>query len=165
MSAPHVLIAGAGIGGLTAAIALARRGMAVTIAERRTGFGESGAGVQLSPNAGAVLDGLDLRLPVKRASVTTHRLVVRRWHDGAQLAEMPMSADQNEPPFRVMRRADLHMLLLDAVRALPNVRLVIGRGLSEIAQSHDGVTATLLAGSGQTETVTALAVIGADGLW
>lgn len=139
--------------------------MAVTIAERRTGFGESGAGVQLSPNAGAVLDGLDLRLPVKRASVTTHRLVVRRWHDGAQLAEMPMSADQNEPPFRVMRRADLHMLLLDAARALPNVRLVIGRGVSEIAQSHDGVTATLLAGSGQTETVTALAVIGADGLW
>lgn len=165
MTAPHILIAGAGIGGLTAAIALARRGISVTIAERRTGFGEAGAGIQLSPNAGCVLDGLDLRLVVKRAAVTTSRLVVRRWHDGAALAEMPMSAGPDGTPFRVLRRADLHLLLLDAARALPNIRLLIGRGIDAVAQTENGIAATLVSEAGQAETVPALGLVGADGLW
>ncbi len=165
MTAPHFLIAGAGIGGLTAAIALARRGIAVTVAEKRTGFAESGAGIQLSPNAGRVLDGLDLRLQLKRASVTARRLVVRRWHDGATLSEMPMSAGEGESPFRLLKRADLHMLLLDAARSLPNIRLIVGRGVEAVTQDSDGVTATLIGESGQSETVDALGLIGADGLW
>lgn len=165
MPAPHILIAGAGIGGLTAAIALARRGIAVTVAEKRTGFGESGAGIQISPNAGRVLDGLDLVLPIKRASVSVERVAIRRWRDGAALAEVPMITGDATTPFRVLKRADLHMLLLDAARALPNLRLMVGRSLQEVDQSADGVTATLLSDGGQTETVEALAVIGADGLW
>lgn len=164
MTAPHFLIAGAGIGGLTAAIALARRGIAVTVAEKRTGFAESGAGIQLSPNAGRVLDGLDLRLQLKRASVIARRLVVRRWHDGAALSEMPMSAGEGES-FRLLKRADLHMLLLDAARAMPNIRLIVGRGVEAVAQDGDGVTATLIGENGQAETLPALGLIGADGLW
>ncbi len=165
MTAPHLLIAGAGIGGLTVAIALARRGIAVTVAEKRTGFAESGAGIQLSPNAGRVLDSLDLRLQLKRASVTANRLVVRRWHDGATLSEMPMSASEGQTPFRLLKRADLHMLLLDAARSLPNIRLIVGRGVEAVSQDADGVTATLIGENGQTEAVAALGLIGADGLW
>jgi salicylate hydroxylase len=165
MSAPHILIAGAGIGGLTAAIALARRGVAVTVAEKRTGFAEAGAGIQISPNAGRVLEGLDLRLALKRASVAVDRLVVRRWHDGAVLARMAMSDGEGPTPFRVLKRADLHMLLLDAARALPNIRLIVGRGLDAVAQDDEGVTATLKSEAGQSETVSAVALIAADGLW
>ncbi len=165
MTVPHLLIAGAGIGGLTVAIALARRGIAVTVAEKRTGFAESGAGIQLSPNAGRVLDALDLRLQLKRASVTANRLVVRRWHDGAMLSEMPMSAGEGQTPFRLLKRADLHLLLLDAARSLPNIRLIVGRGVEAVSQDAGGVEATLIGESGQTEAVTALGLIGADGLW
>jgi salicylate hydroxylase len=163
--APHILITGAGIGGLTAAIALARRGIAVTIAEKRTGFGESGAGIQISPNAGRVLEALDLRLPLKRAGVSIGGLVVRRWRDGRELAAMPMGVDENGTPFRALKRADLHMLLLDAARALPNIKLIVGRSLEAVAQHEDGITASLVSESGQTEQLRALAVIGADGLW
>lgn len=165
MSAPHILIAGSGIGGLTAAIALARRGFAVTVAEKRTGFGETGAGIQLSPNAGHVLEALDLGLAVKRAAVVAERLTVRRWRDGTPLVEMPMSDGSEGTPFRTIRRTDLHTLLLDAARSLPRIRLTVGRGLRDVSQNEDGISATLATESGQTETVSALALIGADGLW
>lgn len=163
MSAPHILIAGAGIGGLTAALALARRGIAVTIVEKRTGFGELGAGLQISPNAGRVLDGLDLQLPLKRHAVFAQKLVVRRWRSGAPLVEMAMSADHET--FRLFKRSDLHMALLDATRSMPNIRMMVGRGVSEVTSSADGVTAIVLGESGQSETITGLAIIGADGLW
>lgn len=165
MPAPHVLIAGAGIGGLTAALALARRGIAVTLAEKRTGFAEVGAGIQISPNAGHVLEGLDLRLQLKRAAVTVSGLVVRNWSDGRQIAGMPMGIDENGTPFRTIKRADLHMLLLDAARTMPNIRFVLGRGLDAVTTHDDGVTATLASESGHRDDVRALAVIGADGLW
>lgn len=165
MPAPHVLIAGAGIGGLTAAIALARRGIAVTLAEKRTGFAEVGAGIQISPNAGQVLEGLDLTLQLKRAAVSVSGLVVRNWSDGRQIAGMPMGIDESGTPFRTIKRADLHMLLLDAARTLPNIRFVMGRGLDVVTTHEDGVTATLASESGHRDDVRALAVIGADGLW
>lgn len=165
MSAPHILIAGAGIGGLTAAIALARRGFAVTVAEKRTGFGETGAGIQVTPNAGRVLDALDLRLPLKRAAVRSERLVVRRWRDGRELVAMPMSPGDADTPFRALRRTDLHTVLLDAARSLPGIRLSVGRSLREVEQHEDGITATFVSESGQAETMQALALIGADGLW
>jgi salicylate hydroxylase len=161
---PHILIAGAGIGGLTAAVALARRGIAVTVAEKRTGFGETGAGLQISPNAGHVLEGLDLGLVLKRVSVTADRLVVRRWHDGAALAAMPMGLHEGGTPFRVLKRADLHLVLLDAARALPNIRILVGRAIETVATTSDGISATLTGATGQTETVTALGLVGADGL-
>lgn len=165
MSAPHILIAGAGIGGLTAAIALARRGFAVTVAEKRTGFGETGAGIQITPNAGRVLDGLDLRLPLKRAAVRSEKLVVRRWRDGRELVAMPMSPGEAETPFRALRRTDLHTVLLDAARSLPGIRLSVGRDLRALEQNEDGITATFVSESGQTDAVSAVALVGADGLW
>lgn len=165
MTTPHILVAGAGIGGLTAAIALARRGIAVTLAEKRTRFSESGAGIQIAPNAGHVLEALDLRLPLKRVSVTLERLSVRRWRDAGLLATMPMTENDAATPYRALKRADLHSLLLDAARTLPNIRFVVGRGLHEVTQTADGVTATLIAENGQTEAIAALGLIGADGLW
>lgn len=164
MSVPHILVAGAGIGGLTAAIALARRGFSVTVVEKRTGFGEVGAGIQLSPNAGRVLDALDLALPLRRHVVRTRRLVVRRWRDGRELVTMPMS-DEGAEPFRAVRRADIHTVLLDAARSLPAIRFIVGRAVEAVVEHANGIAVTIRGGNGHREDIAANALIGADGLW
>ncbi len=165
MLAPHFLIAGAGIGGLTMALSLARRGIAATIVEKRTGFGELGAGLQISPNSGRVLDALDLALPLKRVSVSSHGLLVRRWSDGADLLEMPQHPARLPTPFRMLKRNDLHTVLLDAARAMPNIRLLVGRAIQTIDHAEGGVSASLAGQNGHLETLDALGLIGADGLW
>jgi salicylate hydroxylase len=163
VTAPHILIAGAGIGGLAAALSLARRGIASTVIEKRTGFGETGAGLQLTPNSGRVLDALDLALPLKRISVSSHGLAIRRWRDGRPIVEMPADPARLPTPFRLLSRIDLHTLLLDAARAMPNIRFVVGRGVEDVRQDDAGVTATL---SGQNgASLHGLGLIGADGLW
>ncbi|HEV7261117.1 MAG TPA: FAD-dependent monooxygenase [Bosea sp. (in: a-proteobacteria)] len=165
MSAPHFLIAGAGIGGLTMALSLAHRGISATVIEKRTGFGELGAGLQISPNSGRVLDELDLTLPLKRVSVSSHGLLIRRWSDGTQLLEMPQHPERLPTPFRMLKRNDLHTVLLDAARAMPNIRLMVGRAVHEIAQDETSVSVALTGQSGNGETIQGLGLIGADGLW
>ncbi|MDX3808276.1 FAD-dependent monooxygenase [Bosea thiooxidans] len=164
MTAPHLLIAGAGIGGLTAALSLARRGIASTVIEKRTGFGETGAGLQITPNSGRVLDALDLALPLKRVGVSSNGLIVRRWRDGRPIVEMPADPTRHPTPFRLLSRIDLHTILLDAARAMPNIRFIVGRGVEEIRQDDAGVIATL-AGQNGSESLHGLGLIGADGLW
>lgn len=165
MDRPHILVAGAGIGGLTSAIALARRGIAVTLAEKRTAFSEAGAGIQIAPNAGHVLEQLDLRLPLRRVSVSLEQLSVRRWADAGLLTSMPMTEADAMTPYRALKRSDLHAVLLDAARTLPNIRFIIGRGLVEARDTAEGLVATLVGESGNSETVSALGLVGADGLW
>lgn len=164
MTAPHLLIAGAGIGGLTVALSLARRGIASTVIEKRTGFGETGAGLQLTPNSGRVLDALDLALPLKRVGVASHGLMIRRWGDGKPIVEMPADPARLPTPFRLLSRIDLHTILLDAARAMPNIRFIVGRGVEDVRQDEAGVTATLASQNGG-ETLHGLGLIGADGLW
>lgn len=167
MSAPHVLIAGAGIAGLTAATALGRRGVSVTIVEKRTVFEEVGAGLQLSPNASRILIDLGLSGSLTRDAVAPERLEIRIWSRPRAFAGMPMNdgSERFGAPFWVTRRADLQTALLDAVRQLPNVRLLAGRTVDSVTESADGIVATLFNERGQSETVEAAAAIGADGLW
>ncbi|WP_332682353.1 FAD-dependent monooxygenase [Bosea sp. (in: a-proteobacteria)] len=161
-----ILIAGAGIGGLTAAIALARRGIPVAIAEKRTRFAEAGAGIQVSPNAGRVLEALDLGIALRRAAVRPEALAISRWQGGAPLLQMPFAPPApGATPSRALKRADLHQILLDAARTLPNIRWLIGRGLVDCAETENGLTVTLAGESGGAETVEAMGLIGADGLW
>ena len=161
MSAPHCVIAGAGIAGLTAALCLARRGIAVTVVEKRTGFGELGAGLQIAPNSGRILDDLDLTLPLKRVAVSSRALTIRRWSSGGEIVAMPVEPEPGQPPYRLLKRNDLHTVLLDAVRSMPNIRLLVGRGVQEAVQDEQGVTVTLDGRSG--ETLSGIALIGADG--
>lgn len=147
------------------ALSLARRGISATVIEKRTGFGELGAGLQISPNSGRVLDGLDLALPLKRVSVSSHGLLIRRWSDGRELLDMPSHPERLPTPFRLLKRNDLHTVLLDAARAMPNIRLVVGRGVQEITQDEDGVSIILTGQNGHWESFHGLGLIGADGLW
>jgi salicylate hydroxylase len=77
IGAEPIIVAGAGIGGLTAALALARRGFTVIVLERRTVLDEAGAGIQLSPNASRVLTGLGLGPALARQSSEPPRVVIR----------------------------------------------------------------------------------------
>ncbi len=166
MIAPHILIVGAGIGGLTAAIALARKGFLITLAEASTGFAEIGAGIQLSPNATHVLDGLGLSASLARHVVQPEQLDIRNWGKPRSFASMPMNRPgSGEAPFWLCRRAHLQTVLLDAVRTMPNIRLLLGRRLTALEQDEAGITATLLQSQGQSTTLQANALVGADGIW
>lgn len=162
-----VLIAGAGIAGLTAAVALARAGVPVVLVERRAGFSEAGAGLQLSPNATSVLDALGLAAGTGRHAVSPRRLDIRHFGGGEPYAGMPMRtlAEPDNAPFWCLKRADLQTALLDAARMTPGIRLLVGRSVKAVVQRPGGVGVTIESGRGQAEVIEACAAIGADGLW
>lgn len=162
-----VVVAGAGIGGLTAALALARRGIAVTVLEKRTALVEAGAGIQLSPNASRILIGLGLGPALARRAVEPERLVVRRLKDGRTLGGMPLGAairERHGAPYWVILRADLHGVLLDAVRSEPGVQLLVGRSVSDVTDTGDHAEVTFASADGAPQTVRTPLLIGADGV-
>lgn len=163
----RVLVAGAGIAGLGAALALARRGFAVTLVERSTRFEEAGAGLQLSPNASRVLVELGVGPSLARHAVAPDRLDIRGLRDARLIGSMPLGATARErygAPFWVARRADLQTVLLDAVRALPSVRLLVGREIAGVEETGGRVRLRTRTEAGQEEALEGIALVGADGL-
>lgn len=160
----HVLVAGAGIGGLGAAMALARIGVKVTVLEQSDAFGEVGAGVQISPNAYKVLCDWGLVDVLKQTANFPERLQVRSTATGKLLGQLEMGNKAKNRygfPFATLLRADLHNLLLNAVRQLTNVALHLNAKISNIVELNQQVTIKTEAG----DSFTADALIGADGLW
>ena len=162
-----VMIAGAGIGGLTAALALARTGLRVAIYEQAGRLEEAGAGIQLSPNASRVLLDLGLGELLRPHLVTPEGLVVRSVPSGRVLARAPLGtaiALRYGAPYWVIHRADLQAALLEAALAHPDIRLHLGVRVEDFAPYRDGVTIAGLAGGRSTEARGAALVV-ADGLW
>jgi salicylate hydroxylase len=163
-----IAIVGAGIGGLTAALTFARQGHAVTLIERRTGFSEVGAGLQLSPNASRILIKLGLAPALRRVATVPERVVVRGISSGRRIGEVALGAYMQQrygAPYWVVHRADLQTILLDAVRSEASIRIVTGRKVEEVRNAPDHAEVVWTSSNGSRESITADMVIGADGLW
>jgi salicylate hydroxylase len=155
----EVAIVGAGIGGLTAALCLHRRGLDVTVHEQASALGEIGAGVQISPNAAMVLQRLGLRDELDAVAARPVAFAVRRWEDDSLIAETPLDGCESRygAPYYTFHRADLHRVLAEAV---PAGVVRTGRRLTDVRA--DGARTRLRFGDGSE--VSADTVIGADGL-
>jgi 3-hydroxybenzoate 6-monooxygenase len=158
------LIVGGGIGGLTAAVALARRGRAVHVLEKAEAFTEIGAGLQLAPNATRLLAELGVMDAIAAHAVFPARLL---WMDA--LAERPLTAiDLGDAfrrhyghPYLVMHRGDLLSVLLEACKESGRVTLEASRDV--IAVEDLGATARARCADG--DTFEADILVAADGLW
>lgn len=112
-----VTIAGGGLGGLTTALSLRRRGLRTTVLEAAPQLGEVGAGIQTAPNASRILVGLGLRRQLEAIHTEPQDQVRRRWQDGAVIAQLPLGdrvKREYGAPYWHYHRADLHRVLLDA---------------------------------------------------
>ena len=154
------LVVGAGIGGLTAAAALIKQGMEVTVLEQAPQLGEVGAGLQVSPNAVKVLRGLGLESGLKEIACTPDAFCGYEWDSGEELYRTPLAGTHERlygAGYYQAHRADLHRLLASAVPA-DSVRL--GTRITAAAQDEAGASVTLESG----EVLQADVVIGADGI-
>src|SRR6516225_4582899 len=141
-SSRTVIIAGAGIGGLTAALAIARHGFAVTVFDQAQRLEEIGAGIQLSPNASRILIALGLGEQLRRHVVAPEELRVMNARTARVLARVP----------------------IDAVRVHPGIVLNLGARVEDFVLNEDGVTVFARSAQHLLED-RGVALIGADGLW
>ncbi len=171
MSAPlHVVISGAGIGGLTAALSLARDGARVTLLERAPIFEEVGAGLQLSPNATNILHDLGVLDRLRPWTLAPEALRIRRARDGADLVRMPLGplADARwGAPHLVIHRADLQRVLVAACASLPLITLKTDCEVLGFASVTEGDQSSVQVGlreAGKHTRVDGDVLIAADGL-
>ena len=169
-AARTVIVAGAGIGGLTASLALAQRGFQVTLLEAAPRLEEIGAGLQLSPNAARVLVALGVEERLRQHVVAPEHLTVRSARSGRLLAQAPLgasSAQRYGAPYWVIHRGDLQAALCAAVVATPAITLQLGTRVDGFAARNGSVAVTVaqgLAAQG-SQPLEAQALIAADGLW
>jgi salicylate hydroxylase len=159
-----VLIAGGGIGGLSAALALSKIGRRVHLLEQAAQFKEIGAGIQLGPNAFHVFHRLDLTEAIIRAAAFPEALIVMDSLSAEELTRIPVGPEFRARfgyPYALIHRADLHAALLEACRKSPLVTLSTSRQVLDLDDRGDRVSVRL---SGN-EVLDGAALIGADGLW
>jgi salicylate hydroxylase len=119
LPSPSVLVAGGGIGGLAAAVALARQGIRVKVLEQAQEIGEIGAGIQLGPNAFAAFDALGVGPRARGRAVYIERLLMLDALDESEIANVPVGEAFRARfgnPYAVIHRADVHTSLLEGVR-------------------------------------------------
>jgi salicylate hydroxylase len=159
----RVVVVGGGVGGLAAALSLARLGIGVSLLEQSSEIAEIGAGLQLAPNAFAALDALGIGEGVRRRSVFTDRLVMMDAVDASEVASFPVGEDFRKRfgnPYAVSHRADLHKSILEAVEKTPSITLHVATKVVDLVVGDEGVAVTDQNG----KTHRGAAVIGCDGI-
>lgn len=158
-----VLVAGGGIGGLAAALALVRQGFRVKVLEQAAELGEIGAGMQLGPNAFHAFDALGVGEQARKRAVYTDFMVMHDAIDEYQVGKIPTGEAFRQRfgnPYAVIHRADAHTSLLEGVQASGHIEFVTSTRVVRIEQDADGVTVHDQHGN----THHGLALIGADGV-
>lgn len=162
MTAP-VIIAGGGIGGLAAALALVRQGFEVTVLEQAAEIGEIGAGIQLGPNAFAAFDALGVGEKARGRAVYTDELVMHDALDASLVARLPVGEAFRRRfanPYAVIHRADVHLSLLEGTQETGRVRFLTSTRVERVEQDGNGVT--VIDTSGQAHR--GVALVAADGV-
>lgn len=160
-------IAGAGIGGLTAALSLNRIGYRIILFERETHLTEAGAGIQLSPNASRILIDLGLEPQLSAKVMTPDAVSLIGARNGREIVRIPLGdkiLNQYGAPYWLLHRADLQAALLAKVQTTPGIELRLGWQFEDVSNNADGVTVTQRRGMSRQQSQ-ALALIGADGVW
>ncbi len=164
MTEQTVLVCGGGIGGLAAALVLARQGHRVEVFEQSDAFREIGAGIQIGPNAFRMFEHLGLTGAIDHVAYYPGNLYMRDVRTGEVVTRLPVSATAQGTfgyPYGVIYRVDLHAALLEACAAQPSVGLYTRAKLEHFTQDANSVTVTLADG----RRFQGAALIGADGLW
>ncbi len=162
-----IFIAGAGIGGLTAALALARHGFRIVVLEKAARLEEAGAGLQLSPNASSILIDLGLRSRLEARAIIPEAISVISARAGREIARLPLGEAASQragAPYWVVHRADLQAALQAAVNDHPEIELRLGCQFEDSAPHPKGLTVIHRSGAARQQDV-AVALIGADGIW
>lgn len=162
-SSAEVLIIGAGLGGLSAALALLKRGFNVSVFEQAERLGEVGAGVQIGPNGTKVLLNLGIEAELSKVAFRPSRKVIRIWNTGETFPALDLNdraIAKFGAPYLTLHRADLYNALLEGVRREKPDAIRLGYRCSRIEQ--DGTTVTACFENG--ERAVGAALIGADGV-
>ena len=162
-----VVIAGAGIGGLTLALALIRHGFRAVVLEQAERLVETGAGIQLSPNATAILDAIGLSARLAPLAVAPEAINIMGARTGREIARVLLgraAALRYGAPYWVVHRGDLQAALIDTLQATPDFVLRLGWRVEDYAVHGNGITVVARGRAGTIEEH-GVALVGADGLW
>lgn len=140
----HMIVVGGGIGGLAAALALARLGIRITLLEQAAHIGEIGAGIQLGPNAFAALDALGVGDAARRRAVFTDELIMMDAVDASVVGRFAVGDAFRQRfgnPYAVIHRADIHTSILEGVQGSDLITFHTSTKVVAITQDANGVTA------------------------
>ncbi len=138
-----ILVAGGGIGGIAAALALTRQGFDVTVLEQAPQLGEIGAGIQLGPNAFAAFDALGVGEQARARAVYTDEMIMHDALDERLVGRIPTGEAFRQRfgnPYAVIHRADVHQSLLEGAQASDRIRVHTGTTVQRVEQDDEGVT-------------------------
>jgi salicylate hydroxylase len=161
----RAIIAGAGIGGLSTALALAQARFDVTIYEQAEALEEFGAGLQLTPNATRVLSNLGALESVRAFATSPSAISAIRGSDDVTLMRMPIGDAERRwgAPYLAIRRSALQRALGEAVRGRSGARLCFGSTVTDVWANGDQISVGVKRGS-RTIRDSADLLVGADGL-
>jgi 3-hydroxybenzoate 6-monooxygenase len=158
-----ILIVGGGLGGLTTALALARRGRASRVLEGAAEFGAIGYGIQFGPNVFHVFDRLGVTEQVMAVADSPPAVLMLDALSGKELVRIPTGASfraRFKHPYIIVHRIDLHNVLLDACRHNDAIELVSDAMVNGFEDRGDSVAVTTADG----RTFAGPALVAADGV-